>query len=473
MRRDIYEGSDVFSPFIPTPLPPIEGVRGELFHIGDVRGEDGWQPFLVDLRDLKFIILAGPKKARVSIGASLLFKEFLASIGFTVLDTGRGYRTLFKALPRAKLYRLGLDSTLNPFSIPETWREFEAYSYASLVSKSYAICFNLTRIHASLMCRALCKLYAEKPNPTLLEVIQAVEGEVEPLARLQGFAEELKSLLASMQEGYVGACLLGVEEVPSPSELEEACIVELSYLPTSELRAFIQACFMAKLSITARLKGLMSQYTLLIEDAQHLFQETRGWKLEELISNMLDAGLNLHLSTPSAAALPSTLRGEGIIILEALEGGLAHLVKVSTSRGKMEAKLSTYSWLEDDLTDCDVDLLVESRTGVKPRRVGAPRRRSLTTLEELFLKEEVRAEAYNILSYLRDNYSTFKGLFELMNLPKELARKTLIKLYRNKLIAQSEVGGVKVVTLTDLGRLVLEEYESSLEGEGIDGGKVA
>ena len=149
------------------------------------------------------------------------------------------------------------------------------------------------------------------------------------------------------------------------------------------------------------------------------------------------------------------------------------MVKVSTSRGKMEAKLSTYSWLEDDLTDCDVDLLVESRTGVKPRRVGAPRRRSLTTLEELFLKEEVRAEAYNILSYLRDNYSTFKGLFELMNLPKELARKTLIKLYRNKLIAQSEVGGVKVVTLTDLGRLVLEEYESSLEGEGIDGGKVA
>ncbi|RLF09944.1 MAG: hypothetical protein DRJ69_03805, partial [Thermoprotei archaeon] len=58
----------------------------------------------------------------------------------------------------------------------------------------------------------------------------------------------------------------------------------------------------------------------------------------------------------------------------------------------------------------------------------------------------------------------------LMSLPREEARRALIKMYRHGLIAQREVGGVKVVALTDLGRLVLEEYESQVGGGGSEGG---
>ncbi len=416
--------------------------------VGELKGEDAWYPLITPLSLLKRLVILGPREARASIACSLIQRCWPLGVRYLVLDTARLYRALLRH-PKAKLYRLGYDTSFNPFRAEESWSDEELHSYAQLVSKYFAFCFNLTRLHASLLCRALARLYQEKPDPSAIEVLQAVEGEATPIARGQTLAEEVKLTLTSLLQGYAATCLLS--QGPEPPLLDELGIVELSRLATYEVKAFIQACLAAKCLIS----GL--QPTLVIEDAHALFPRRRGLEAPELLS------LDLTLLAPSQAALSEHVLGEASLTLEATssQGGWVR-AKVSINGERLEARLEASSL--EDLSDGDADALMEERLGRRPEKLKPVKARPLTTLEELFPRDDVRREVYAVLSYLRDNYSTFRALFELMNLPSDVARKALIKLHRHKVIAQSEVGGAKVVTLTDFGRLVLEEYESVVGG---------
>lgn len=174
------------------PIPSYKGLKEGSIHVGSITEGEGWRSFILSFSDLKLAILTGSREARASIGASILLKEAMMGTSFTILDTSKSYRGSFKELPKARLYRLGLDSTLNPFSLPEAWHEAEAYNYALIISKIYNAHFNLTKVHASLMYRSLSKLYEENKSPTSLEVAQAIEDEAEPLTRLNILAEELR-----------------------------------------------------------------------------------------------------------------------------------------------------------------------------------------------------------------------------------------------------------------------------------------
>lgn len=243
--------------------------------------------------------------------------------------------------------------------------------------------------------------------------------------------------------------------------MEEACIIELNLIPTLELRAFLQAAFIAKLTIAFKLKDSKEQYVILTEDFQNLLPEARSWNLNELVSDGLCVGLNLYLSSPTSASLPMHLREVATVIIEALDEKPPIFAKATIDRKISEAMIEVDSRIKEAPLHEEVDLLTEAIFGIKPSRLELPPRRSLSVLEEFFKDEKVREEAYRLLSYLRDANSTFKALLELTNLSRDLAKRVIIKLLREKLIDQVGVGGVKMVALTDLGRLVLEEYECS------------
>ncbi len=442
-------------------LPPM-GSSNDLIQLGKVKEKGGWSPLCVDSAKLRCFVVAGPRWTRGAAVATVLARLYAEGFDFTAVDTGRRLRSLlFSGLP-VDLHRVGVDSCFNPFSVDPSWSPEDAYFYASLTSKAFTSYAGLSRIHASLLEATLCRLLEEDPAPSPMEVAQGLEAQLDPASARHRLIEELKASLLLLQHGYAASSTMAQSARRAELDASRLSIVELSHLPTAELRCLYEACLLAKLVVKAR-RGEVGEALIVVEDA-HLLLEAQPWSFEDLLAPLMDLGARLVLSVPEASRL---LGCEATLTLEVEdEAGLA---KIGGVKGR-EVRIDYCSWALTSWSDLEVDKALESKVGAPVSKLSPPRRRRLTTLEELFVKDEVRQQVYEVLSYLRDSYSTFKALFELMALPREEARRALIKMYRHGLIAQREVGGVKVVTLTDLGRLVLEEYESQVGGGGGEGG---
>ncbi|MEM4700329.1 MAG: hypothetical protein QXT74_05205 [Candidatus Nezhaarchaeales archaeon] len=434
-------------------LAPLHSAGGAV-RLGMVREGGGWAPLYVDLDRLRCLAVVGPSWVRGAAVASVLYKLYGEGLKFAAADTGRRLRSLLFSNVPIDLHRVGLDSSFNPFAPLSEWGLEEAHSYISLVSRAFASCFGLSTVHACVLESALSQALEEGGSPSVLEVARGLEAQLDPSSAMHRAIEELRASLASLQLGFASASSSpsAREALLDPSRL---AVVELSYLPTAELRCFYLACLLAKLVVSAR-RGRLGGCVVSVEWPSEL-RRRWPWCFEDLVSPLVDAGLYVVLACPRpvpGAALTVTLRAG------------PHWPHITGEVGGLEVKLDYYSWAASAWGDEDVDKALESRLGAPPIKLRASRRRRLTTLEELFTNEEVRRQVYEVLSYLRDSYSSFKALFELMSLPREEARRALIKMYRQGLITQRDVGGAKVVALTDFGRLVLEEYESQAGAGG-------
>ncbi|MCX8204746.1 MAG: hypothetical protein N3H31_03760 [Candidatus Nezhaarchaeota archaeon] len=428
--------------------------------LGVVKDGGSRAPFHVELDRLRCLAIVGPRWARSAALMAALSSLYSEGLKFAAVDTGRRLRALlFSGIP-VDLYRVGLDSSFNPFASLNEWGLEESHSYASLASRALVSCAELSTIHACILELALSRTLEEGRAPSVLEVIQSLEAQLDPASIRHRAVEELKAALGMLQLGYASASILSAPTREAELDPSRLTVVELSYLPTADLKCFYQACLLARLLIKARRSSLRDA-VVAIEGFDELSKKC-PWCFEDLVSPLVDLGLYVILAcsrpTPGAT-LTLTLRTPP----------QGHLTAVRV--GGLEVELNHHSWAASAWSDLDVDKAVELRLGALMVRLKAARRRRLTTLEELFTNEGVRRQVYEALSYLRDSYSSFKALFELMALPREEARRALIKMYRHGLITQRDVGGVKVVALSDYGRLVLEEYESQAEAEG-DGDRV-
>jgi hypothetical protein len=441
---------------------PLEAASGQLLQLGEVKGEGGWSPFLVEEGRLKCIALSGPRWARGAAAAAILLRLYAEGLRFTAIDTGRRLRSLLSSSLPIDLYRVGVDSTFNPFAVERGWSLEDSCFYASLASKAFIHYAGLTKAHAHLLESALSSILEDEPQPSPMEVAQGLEAQLDPASTRHRAIEELKASLLALEHGYAASSFTSPSFRPVEVRPLKPTVVELSYLPTAELRCFYQACLLAKLVVEAR-RSKLGDAAILIEDC-HVLLRAQPWSFEDLLAPLIYEGLRLILAAPSVQAMAIP---EATLTLVAEGGGEA------LRAGGLEVKLDYPSWSLAPLSDADLERLAEARMGAPIARLKPSRRLKLTTLEELFIKDEVRQKVREALSYLRDSYSTFKALLELMSpLGREEARRALIRMYRHGLIAQREVNGVKVVALTDLGRLVLEEYESKVEGGGCEGGAV-
>lgn len=423
-----------------------------LIQLGKVKDRDSWSPLYIEVDKLRCLAIIGPKWARDTAVIEVLLRLYVEGFKFTSIDTGRRLRSMiFSGIP-IELHRVGVDSAFNPFATKKDWWPEEVHLYASLTSKAFASCTGLSNLHAHVLEAALSLLLEEEAAPSPLEVAQALEAQVDPASTRHRVIEDVKASLTTLQHGYASSSMSKSAARVAGLDPSRLSVVELSYLPTSELKAFYQACLLAKLLIDLR-RGLLEDVVVAVEGFEPLSRHYPSC-FEDLLAPLMDLGAILILASPRPCP-------EATLTMAAASGEDLFVIK---GERPLEVKLSHHEWARREWSDLEIDKALEARLGAPLVKLSLPKRRRLTTLEELFVKDEVRQQVYEALAYLRDSYSSFKALFELMALPREEARRALIKMYRHGLIAQRDVGGVKAVVLTDLGRMVLEEYEACMEG---------
>lgn len=422
---------------------------------------------------LRLVSVIGSRQWRVEVSASMLCNVHANRGSCLVLDSYGDYRYILTIIDHARTFRVGANVTLDPFT-PSGG--VNAEEYALMVCEALRVYLGLSQVHGALLLKGLLAAYEGASNVTLKLVLNNVEGEAGAIP--PRIVEELKGALLELEAGRVGLCFSNVKSLNFKEALDGVTILDFSLIEPSRLRALAKTLTLIKLLFngannTVKLRVLVEDYHELASS----YTVTRSTPSLAvcLINSLLSRGVSCHLNAPSEALMPVELLAEaGLKVVQQKPeegGGFEPLAVVNTRLQTPTQVVFTPLPPFRRLTDSDVKALMEAR-GYQVSELQPPRRRTATTLELLFPQEEVRGEAVKLLSYLRDNYSTFTGLFELLGLPRGLTRSLLLKLYRGKYICQVERQGVKLVSLTDAGRLLLEEYEASLGGGGDEGGRM-
>ncbi|MEM3150872.1 MAG: hypothetical protein QXT49_07810 [Candidatus Nezhaarchaeales archaeon] len=426
--------------------------------------------YVLPMDSLRLVLILGSRQWRVEVSTSMLYNVYAKCGSCLVLDSYGDYRQILSAIDRAKEFRVGVNATLDPFT---PGRGINVEDYALILCEALRIYLGLGQVQAALLLRALLAAYQESSSVTLKLVLDSVEGEAGAIPPRT--VEELKGALLELEAGRVGLCLSSVRSLNLKEVLEGVTILDFSFIEPGRLKALAKTLTLIKLLSSWVNESV--KLRVLVEDYHELglgYVATRNtFSLAVcLINSLLSRSIDCHLNAPSKALIPIELLAEADLkaVQPKPEGSL--LAMVETRLQAPTQIVFTPPPSLKRLTDSDVKALMEAR-GYEVSELQPPRRRIATTLELLFPQEEVRSEAVKLLSYLRDNYSTFTGLFELSSLQRNLTRSLLLKLYRGKYIEQVERQGVKLVTLTDAGRLLLEEYEASLGGEEGEGGRMA
>ena len=184
---------------------------------------------------------------------------------------------------------LGLNASFNPFK-PIGDRS----SYAMFVSEVFRGVFDLSGAQASALRRALVRAYSGNKEPSVEDVISALEVESAELASRD--AVDLMEVLEAMERGRLGAACRG-------GALELRSAISMSELPPSYATA---------ISMTILMHALRSGFEGVIEvcdvDLLEGFLGSARRLAIDLLNRLSAAGSMVIMCAGSASALPLELR---------------------------------------------------------------------------------------------------------------------------------------------------------------------
>ena len=254
----------------------------EVGWVVDVSAEATVDELRVDLQSDRPLIISGAWSLNA---ASHLIEQVIDSVGALVLspyaaDVPRGLRQL----------GLGLNASFNPFK-PIGDRP----SYAIFASEVFKGVFGLNNAQASALKRALVRAYSSDSEPSVEDVVSALEIESAELASRE--ALDLIEVLEAMERGRLGAACRG-----GPS-LEPCSAISMSELPSSYATAISMAILMHALK--GGFRGVVAICDL---DLLEGFMGHARGLVVDLLSRLDGAGSTVMMCSGSVSALSLELR---------------------------------------------------------------------------------------------------------------------------------------------------------------------
>jgi hypothetical protein len=335
----------------------------------------------VDLRSDRPLIVSGAWSLNA---ASHLMEQAVDSEDVVALlpytnEVPRGLRHL----------SLGLNASFNPFK-PIGDRT----SYAIFVSEVFRGVFDLSNAQASALKRALVRAYSSNKEPSVENVISALEVESTELASRD--AVDLMEVLEAMERGRLGAACRG-------GALEPRSAISMSELPPSYATAISMAILMHVLR--GGFRGVVAVCDAdLLEDFLGLARRLAI----DLLSRLDVAGSTVIMCTGSASALPLELRsrsrasmiGTPLAAEDARDLSIVlgrRVLKLLNSKERFAYKLVGSAGVVEVPLKETIKVAVAEEVELQPE---APRPTLYTKLGD---KAKM---AYEVLSFLRDGASS-------------------------------------------------------------------
>jgi hypothetical protein len=253
----------------------------EVGWIVDLSAEAVIDELRIDLRSDRPLIISGAWSLNA---ASHLMEQVADSVDVVVLlpytdEAPRGLRHL----------SLGLNASFNLFK-PIGDRT----SYAIFVSEVFRGVFDLSGAQASALKRALVRAYSSNKEPSVEDVVSALEVETTELASRD--AVDLMEVLEAMERGRLGAACRG-------GTLEPRSAISMSELPPSYATAISMTILMH--ALRGGFRGVVTMYDAdLLED----FLGSARKLAVDLLNRLDVAGSTMIMCAGSASALPLELR---------------------------------------------------------------------------------------------------------------------------------------------------------------------
>ena len=353
----------------------------EVGWVVDLSAEAVVDELRMDLRSERPLIISGAWSLSVAshlIGQVADSTEVVALLPYAT-EAPRGLRHL----------SLGLNSSFNPFK-PVGDRT----SYAIFISEVFRGAFGLNSAQASALKRALVRAYSGNKEPSVEDVISALEIESTELASRD--AVNLVEALEAMERGRLGAACKG-------GDLEPRSAISMAELPPSYAAAISMAVLMHVLK--SGLRGVVAVCDL---DLLRGFLGPAYRLAVDLLNKLDDSGSIVVMCAGSASALPLELRSRSRALmvgapltaedardLSVLLGLRA--LKLLNSRERFAYKLVSSAGVVEVPLEETVKITVAAEAKLPPE---VPR-------PTLYAKLGSKAKmAYEVLSFLRDGPST-------------------------------------------------------------------
>jgi hypothetical protein len=253
----------------------------EVGWVVDLSAEAVIDKLRMDLQSDRPLIISGAWSLNV---ASHLMEQVADSVDTLTLlpytdEAPRGLRHL----------SLGLNASFNPFK-PIGDRT----SYAIFLSEVFRGAFKLSNTQASALKRALVRAYSNNKEPSVEDVISALEVESAELTNRE--AVDLMEALEAMERGRLGAACRG-------GALEPRSAISMSELPPSYATAISMTILMHALKGGSKEVVTVCDVDLL----EDFLGSARGLAID-LLNRLSAAGLTVIMCAGSASALPLELR---------------------------------------------------------------------------------------------------------------------------------------------------------------------
>lgn len=285
----------------------------------------------------------------------------------------------------------GFNIHLNIFSLSG-----EKFAHSHFLSEMFKGIFELNVAQVSVLRRALLRLYSSRRDPSVEDVLSAVEVETTELRGQDSIV--LIELLESMSRGRLGAACQSSIELPKGSSA-----VIMSGLPPHY--ASIMAIILLRRLCIEGFKGIVE-----VRDVDFLLNFAgSAWKLiVDVIFKLARGGSTVIISSRSVTSLPISLRAEAHMTIMGAPSTLEDLryikglignraVSLLNNRERHAYKLTTSSGI--------VEVPLERLEKAKVEETIRPPKE--TPKPMLYVKLGDRAKmAYDVLSFLRDGAST-------------------------------------------------------------------